>query len=86
MKTKIILIYASKRPLDKENTFFRKKTQINEKKNENINKKNINLNMSKDINGLINEKISPREEKKTITIESTILDENDELIGRNIPH
>ena len=78
--------YASKRPLDKENTFFRKKIQINEKKNENINKRNINLNMSKDINGLINEKISPREEKKTITIESTILDENDELIGRNIPH
>jgi hypothetical protein len=71
--------YASKRPLDKESTLFRKKTQKIENKsiNQNIEKKDLD-NISKNL--------SPREEKKTITTDNTILDEDEEIIGRNFPH
>ena len=73
--------YTSKRPIDKENNLFRKKTKNNEvkpisfKKNQN---KNILMNRN---SGLL------KEEEKIIinTIDNTILDENEEKIGRNIP-
>ena len=69
--------YASKRPLDKENTFFRKSMQKNEIKSKD----------NQSINSLINNKKDTiTEEKKTINTENTILDENEEIIGRNLPH
>ena len=72
--------YASKRPLDKDNTLFRKKTQINDKS------QNGKINNEKKDLSLLGKKITPREEKKTITTENTILDEDEEIIGRNLPH
>ena len=74
---------ASKRPSDKDSSLFRKRTQKIENKLINI---NINLNNEKKDLSLISKKLSPREEKKTITTENTILDENEEIIGRNLPH
>jgi hypothetical protein len=71
------IIYASKRPIDKENELFRKKAkkiEINLKREEV--KHNIALKSVNHIN----------EDNKSINItENTILDENEELIGRNIP-
>ncbi len=71
--------YSSKRPTDKEHTFFRKK---NQKRDFN----NINNNENKCKNNFINKKIEIKEEKKTINSENTILDENEEIIGRKLPH
>ena len=71
--------YAVKRPLDKEKQLFRKRKPTEEIKP-------IILKEYNDLNNLKN--ISNREEE-TITIndtENTILDENEEIIGRNIPH
>ena len=73
--------YAVKRPLDKQKQLFRKK-----KSNEEI--KPILLKEYDEKNKLKNIS-SMEEEEKTITIndtENTILDENEELIGRNVPH
>ena len=74
--------YTSKRPMDKENNLFRKKTKNNEVKSiclKEKQNKNILINRN---SGIIKE-----EEKKTInTIDNTIIDENEEKIGRNIPH
>ena len=67
--------YASKRPMDKDNTLFRKSLQKNEIKP--INRNDRNENQEND---------TIKEEKKTINTENTILDENEEIIGRNIPH
>jgi len=73
-------LYSSKRQPNKENVLFRRRRiQKNEIKN-------LNLNENKDLNSLNNKKNSPREENKTIISENTILDENDEIMGRNIPH
>ena len=74
--------YKSKRPVDKENGLFRKRTKIEEIKP-------LNLKENHDINFLINKNNSlvKEEEKITInTVENTILDENEEIIGRNLPH
>ena len=74
--------YKSKRPLDKENSLFRKRAKIDEIKPFNL-KENHNKNF------LINKNNNfPKEEEKmTInTIENAILDENEEIIGRNLPH
>ena len=72
--------YTSKRPIDKENNLFRKKIKNNEIKPISL-KENKNKIMNRNSN-LIKE-----EEKITInTIDNTILDENEEKIGRNIPH
>ena len=74
--------YKSKRPLDKENSLFRKRAKIDEIKP-------FNLKENHNINFLINKNsnFSKEEEKITInTVENTILDENEEIIGRNLPH
>ena len=74
--------YKSKRPLDKENSLFRKRMKIDEIKPFNL-KENPNKNF------LINKNnnLCKEEEKITInTVENTILDENEEIIGRNLPH
>jgi hypothetical protein len=74
--------YKSKRPVDKENSLFRKRAKIDEIKPFNL-KENHNKNF------LINKNnnFSKEEEKITInTVENTILDENEEIIGRNLPH
>ena len=71
--------YSSKRPTDKEYTFFRKKIQKNE-----IDPMNNNEN--KGINTLIKKKTELKEENKTIITENTILDENEEIVGRKLPH
>ena len=72
--------YASKRPVDKEKTFFRKKAQNN-------GIKPVNLKENKAINSIINKNDdNQKEDKNTITTENTILDDNEEIIGRNIPH
>jgi len=73
--------YTSKRPIDKENNLFRKKTKNNEVKP-------ISLKENKNKNILMNRNTSLLKEKEKITIntiDNTILDENEEKIGRNIP-
>ena len=73
-------LYSSKRQPNKENVLFRRRRiQKNEIKN-------LNLNENNDLNSLNNKKNNPKEENKTIISENTILDENDEIMGRNIPH
>ena len=70
--------YASKRPLDRDNNIFRKKVQKIEKKPSNI---------KEGINEILNKRIDiQKEDKKTINTENTILNENEEIIGRNLPH
>ena len=50
-------------------------------------KNEIKSKDNQSINSLINNKKDTiKEEKKTINTESTILDENEEIIGRNLPH
>ena len=71
--------YASKRPKDEGKTFFRKKNKRKEIKPE-------SRRDNKAINVLINKNDDKIEEKKTITTENTILDDNEEIRGRNIPH
>jgi fermentation-respiration switch protein FrsA (DUF1100 family) len=72
--------YTSKRPIDKENNLFRKKSKNNEIKPISL-KENKNKLMNR------NSSLIKEEEKITInTIDNTILDENEEKIGRNIPH
>ena len=71
--------YASKRPIDEGKTFFRKKNKRKEIKLE-------NRRDNKGINVLLNKNNDKKEEKKTITTENTILDDNEEIRGRNIPH
>ena len=76
--------YTSKRPIDKENNFFRKKAKNNEIKPISLKE---NQNKNKDILTSRNSGLIKQEEKITInTIDNTILDENEEKIGRNIPH
>ena len=73
--------YAVKRPLDKQKQLFRKK-KPNEEIKPVLLKDHNEKNNFKNISGM-------EEEEKTITInntENTILDENEELIGRNVPH
>jgi pimeloyl-ACP methyl ester carboxylesterase len=73
--------YAVKRPLDKQKQIF-KKRQPTEELKPIIIKENNDKNLLRNIS-------FKEEEEKTITInntENTILDENEELIGRNIPH
>ena len=70
-----------KRPIDKEKQIFRKRKPTEEVKPI-ILKDNSEMNTLKNIS-------YKEEEEKTITInntENTILDEDEELIGRNIPH
>jgi len=68
--------YWSKRPLDKENTFFRKRTE-NLEVNPNIIDENKKFIFNK----------KEKEEKKTInSTENTIFDDDDEQRGRNVPH
>ena len=73
--------YAVKKPLEKQKQIYRKRKPTEEVKP-------IILKETNEINALRN--ISNREEEeKTITInntDNTILDENEESIGRNIPH
>ena len=71
------IIYASKRPIDKENDLFRKKAKKIEAKSK---REEVKQNFAlKSINPL-------NEENKSVNIaENTILDENEEAIGRNIP-
>ena len=71
------IIYESKRPIDKENELFRKKAKKIESK---LKREEVKQNFAlKSINPL-------NEEKKSLNIsENTILDENEEAIGRNIP-
>ena len=72
--------YKSKRPIDKENSLFRKRTKIEEIKPINL-KENQNIFVNK------NNSFAKEEVKITInTIENTTLDENEEIIGRNLPH
>ena len=73
--------YAVKRPLDKQKQIFKKRKPTEELKPIII-KENNDKNLLRNIS-------FKEEEEKTITInntENTILDENEELIGRNIPH
>ena len=73
--------YAIKRPLDKQKQIFKKRKPTEELKPIII-KENNDKNLLRNIS-------FKEEEEKTITInntENTILDENEELIGRNIPH
>ena len=73
--------YEVKRPIDKEKQIFRKRKPTEEVKPI-ILKDNSEMNTLKNIS-------YKEEEEKTITInntENTILDEDEELIGRNIPH
>jgi hypothetical protein len=71
------IIYASKRPIDKENDLFRKKAKKIEikLKREEV-KHNFALKTVNQING---------DNKSINNTENTILDENEEAIGRNIP-
>ena len=73
--------YAVKRPLDKQKQIFRKRKPTEEVKPI-ILKDNSEINTLKNIS-------YKEEEEKTITInntENTILDEDEEMVGRNIPH
>lgn len=71
------IIYASKRPIDKENELFRKKAK----------KVEIKLKREDVKHNLAFKSVSPlNEDNKSMNItENTILDENEELIGRNLP-
>ena len=75
--------YTSKRPVDEGKTFFRKKNQKKETKP-------VNLQENRGINILINKNKDKKEEikedKMTIQTENTILDDNEEIRGRNLPH
>ena len=70
------IIYASKRPIDKENDLFRKKAKKIEVK---LKREEVKRNFAlKSVNHI-------NEENKSINnTENTILDENEEAIGRNI--
>ena len=75
--------YISKRPQDEEKSYFRKKIQKNEKKPINI-KDNQGKIILIDKYNNVNQK---EDEKSTImSCGDTILDENEEIKGRNLPH
>ena len=73
--------YSVKRPLEKQKQIYRKRKPTEEVKP-------IILKETNEINTL-KKRTNIEEEEKTITInntDNTILDENEESIGRNIPH
>ena len=73
-------VFTSKRPSEKENSNFY--TKIKNDKKHPINLKNNQIN-----NKIINKNLNDEEEKLTINSkDNTILDENEEIKGRNIPH
>ena len=73
--------YSVKRPLEKQKPIYRKRKPTEEVKP-------IILKETNEISTLKN-RLNREEEEKTITInntDNTILDENEESIGRNVPH
>ena len=75
-----INFYSSKRPMENENINLFIKPKDDEKKPFNLKDKQNN-------NIINNENLNIKEEKLTINSnENTIMDENEEVIGRNIPH
>jgi alpha/beta superfamily hydrolase len=82
-KNEHIFFYSSKRPIDKENNFFRKNVKKDNVKNPNNNENNNNkiANLANN-----NNKEKKKEERKNFDFtENTSLDENEEQKGKNLP-
>ena len=82
-KNEHIFFYSSKRPIDKENNFFRKNVKKDNAKNPNNNENNNNkiANLANN-----NNKEKKKEERKNFDFtENTSLDENEEQKGKNLP-